>query len=106
METLTLTKLALISKRACREPKFQFTSLTHLLDEGFLAACYVRLGRDRASGIDGVTWRAYGERLPENLRDFGVPPEAEELQAATFKAGLYTQRQAIETSPWPTCTGR
>jgi RNA-directed DNA polymerase len=69
METLTLTKVALISKRARREPKFQFTSLAHLLDEGFLAACYVRLGRDRASGIDGVTWRAYGERLPENLRD-------------------------------------
>ena len=49
-----LTKLALISKRARREPRFQFTSLAHLLDEGFLAACYYRLGRDRASGIDGV----------------------------------------------------
>ena len=69
METLTLTKLALISKRARREPQFQFTSLAHLLDEGFLAACYDRLGRDRASGIDGVTWKAYGERLAENLRD-------------------------------------
>ena len=69
METLTLTKLALISKRARREPQFQFTSLAHLLDEGFLSACYNRLGRDRASGIDGVTWKAYGERLAENLRD-------------------------------------
>ena len=49
-----LTKLALISERACRESKCQFTSLAHLLDEGFLAACYYRLGRDRASGIDGV----------------------------------------------------
>ena len=69
METLTLTKLALISKRARREPRIQFTSLAHLLDEGFLSACYYRLGRDRASGIDGVTWKAYGERLAENLRD-------------------------------------
>jgi hypothetical protein len=28
-----------------------------------------RLGRDRASGVDGVTWREYGEHLGENLRD-------------------------------------
>ena len=69
MEILTLTKLALISKRACQNPKFQFTSLAHLLDNGFLAECYNRLGRDRASGIDGVTWKAYGEHLEENLSD-------------------------------------
>ena len=68
METLTRTKLALISERARREPKCQFTSLAHLLDEGFLAECYYRLGRDRASGIDGVSWKAYGERLEENLK--------------------------------------
>ena len=69
METLTLTKLALISERARQEPKCQFTSLAHLLDAGFLAECYSRLGRDRASGIDGVTWKAYGEHLEANLSD-------------------------------------
>ena len=50
-----LTKLALISKRARREPQFQFTSIAHLLDKEFLAECYNWLGRDRAIGIDGVT---------------------------------------------------
>src|SRR5210317_589189 len=64
----TLTKLALISERARREPKCQFTSLAHLLDEQFLEHCYHRLGRDRASGMDGVTWQEYGEHLEENLR--------------------------------------
>ena len=54
MENLTLTKLALISQRARREPKCQFTSLAHLLDEGFLKECYNGLGRDRACGMDGV----------------------------------------------------
>ena len=34
-----------------------------------MAECYFRLGRDRASGIDGVTWKAYGEHLDENLSD-------------------------------------
>ena len=68
MENLTLTKLALISEKARKEPKFQFTSLAHLLDEGFLKECYYSLGRDRASGIDGVSWKEYGERLDENLK--------------------------------------
>ena len=67
MENLTLTKLALISQRARREPKCQFTSLAHLLDEGFLKECYNGLGRDRACGIDGVSWKEYGENLDENI---------------------------------------
>lgn len=69
LEFGTLPKLALITERARREPQCRFTSLAHLLDERFLAWCYYRLGRDRASGIDGVTWKEYGEHLEENLRD-------------------------------------
>ena len=69
MEFGTLPKLALIAERARREPQCRFTSLAHLLDERFLARCYYRLGRDRASGVDGVTWKEYGEQLEKNLRD-------------------------------------
>jgi RNA-directed DNA polymerase len=69
MENITPTKLALISERARKEPKLQFISLAHLLNEGFLKECYYRLGRDRASGIDGVSWKEYGERLDENLNN-------------------------------------
>jgi RNA-directed DNA polymerase len=67
-ELITLLKLPLISERARQEPKCQFTSLAHLLNERFLEHCYHRLGRDRASGIDGVTWQEYGENLEENLK--------------------------------------
>jgi RNA-directed DNA polymerase len=69
LEISTRTRLALIAQRAREEPQCQFTSLAHLLDERFLAACYHRLGRDRACGVDGVTWKEYGEHLEENLRD-------------------------------------
>ena len=60
----TRTKLALISERARQEPSCQFTSLAHLLEEGFLEHCYFQLGRDRASGIvwsklEGI-WRVPG----------------------------------------------
>jgi len=69
MDNITLTKLALISQRALKEPKFKFTSLAHLLNEEFLKECYYRLGRDRAGGIDGVSWKEYGENLDENISD-------------------------------------
>ena len=67
MDNSTLTILPLISERARKESELQFTSLAHLLDERFLRECYLELGRDRASGIDGVSWQAYGENLDENL---------------------------------------
>jgi RNA-directed DNA polymerase len=63
----TLAKLALLSERARQDPKLPFTSLAHLLNEGYLKECYYRLGRDRASGIDGVSWEEYGEHLDENI---------------------------------------
>ena len=63
------TKLVLISNRAFQEPKLRFTSLAHLLDVGFLKECYYSLGRDRASGIDNVSWKEYGRRLDENLNN-------------------------------------
>ena len=68
MENLTPTKLALISEKARRDPKLRFTSLAHLLDEGFLKECYFSLGRGRASGVDGVSWKEYGKQLDENLK--------------------------------------
>ena len=69
MENITPAKLALISERAQREPRYRFTCLAHLLNVGFLKECYYSLGRDRASGIDGVSWKEYGEYLDENLNN-------------------------------------
>lgn len=63
----TFAKLTLISRRAQEEPKCQFTSLAHLLNEGYLKACYMKLGRDRACGVDNVTWREYGQSVDVNL---------------------------------------
>ena len=76
----TQAKLALISERAQQEPDVQFTSLAHLLDEAFLKHGYFRLGRDRASGIDGVSWKEYGEHLEDNLRDLVVRLKAKQYK--------------------------
>ena len=80
MEDRTLTKLALLSERARQEPQLQFTSLAHILEVDFLRGCYFELGRDRASGIDGVSWQDYGKQLDENLENL-----VERMKAKRYK---------------------
>jgi hypothetical protein len=63
----TWDKLSLISEHAKREPQLQFTSLVHLLNMGFLKDCYNSLNRNKAVGIDGVSWKEYGENLDDNV---------------------------------------
>lgn len=82
---MTRAKLAFITQRAREKPKSQFTSLAHLLDEGFLRECYYELGRDRASGIDGVTWREYQENLEENLKNLVTRMKAKQYKPQPSK---------------------
>ena len=63
----TWEKLSLIAGHAQRDSKFQFTSLAHLLNEEYLRDCYNSLNRNRAVGIDEVSWEEYGRNLDENL---------------------------------------
>ena len=63
----TWEKLSLIAGHAQRDPKFQFTSLAHLLNEGYLRGCYKSLNKNKAVGIDKVSWEDYGRNLDENL---------------------------------------
>jgi group II intron reverse transcriptase/maturase len=53
---------------ARRDKKVRFTALLHHVDVARLRQAYFRLKRDAAPGIDGVTWRQYGERLEDNLQ--------------------------------------
>ncbi len=63
----TWRKLSLIAGHARRDPEFQFTSLAHLLNEEFLRDCCKSLNRNKAAGVDHVTWEDYGKNLDENL---------------------------------------
>ena len=63
----TWQKLSLISGHAQRDPDFQFTSLAHLLNLEYLRDCYKSLNRNKAVGIDNVSWEEYGRKLDENL---------------------------------------
>ena len=98
MNKLTQTKVALISERARKEPKLQFTSLAHLLNERFLKECYYSLGRDRASGIDGVSWKEYGERLDENLTNLVTRMKAKRYKPQPAKR-VYIPKNEHEKRP-------
>jgi group II intron reverse transcriptase/maturase len=48
----------------------RFTALLHhIYDRQTLSAAYFSLKREAAAGVDGETWRHYGERLEQNLGD-------------------------------------
>lgn len=70
-------------RQAAREDKEQrFTALFHHVYglEGLRAAYYASK-RDAAAGVDGQTWRSFGENLEENLRDL-----SERLQRGAYRA--------------------
>ena len=52
------------------DKKVRFTALLHHVTVDLLGDAYSWLKRDAASGVDGVTWRAYGEGLSNVLRTF------------------------------------
>jgi len=49
--------------------KTRLTALLHHVDVTLLRWSYLALKRDAAAGVDGQTWRAYGEHLEDNLVD-------------------------------------
>ena len=98
METLTRTKLALVSRRAREDSSFQFTSLAHLLNAEFLRECYRSLGKEKACGIDGRSWHAYGEHLDANLVDLVGRLKAKRYQPLPAKR-VYIPKNDTEFRP-------
>lgn len=55
---------------AKEDKKMRFTALLHhIYDLEMLRTAYLGLKREAAPGVDGETWRHYGEELEENLQD-------------------------------------
>jgi hypothetical protein len=54
---------------ARRDKDARFTALLHHVDLDRLRAAYVAINPKAATGVDGVTWGAYGQELEANLED-------------------------------------
>ncbi|MBI4179413.1 group II intron reverse transcriptase/maturase [bacterium] len=61
-------KLVRIAEKAKREPNTVFTSLAHLMGTEHLKEAWVRIRKDGATGVDGMTAGVYGEKLEENIQ--------------------------------------
>jgi RNA-directed DNA polymerase len=71
-----------VRQAAQREKKQRFTALLHhVYDVARLRAAYVSLKKDAAAGVDGETWRHYGETLEAQLHDL-----AERLKRGAYRA--------------------
>ena len=58
-----------IREVARRDKTVRFTTLLHHVTTERLTEGYRQLKRNAAAGVDGVTWKEYGERLEENIRE-------------------------------------
>jgi len=71
-----------VRQAARRDRKMRFTALLHhVYDLEMLRWAYLGLKREAAPGIDGETWRHYGESLEENLQDL-----ADRLKRGAYRA--------------------
>jgi len=71
-----------VRKAARKDRKRQFTALLHhVYDLDRLRGAYLALKRDASAGVDGETWRHYGEALEDNLTDL-----AERLKRGAYRA--------------------
>jgi group II intron reverse transcriptase/maturase len=64
-----LTNLVRVGERAAGNKGERFVNLMSHLRVPLLKEAYLRLRKDAASGIDGETWKSYGEQIEARLAD-------------------------------------
>ncbi len=56
-----------VREKATRDKSLQFTNLLHFINYDRLHGAYQALNHKASVGVDDVTWKEYGEGLPERL---------------------------------------
>jgi RNA-directed DNA polymerase len=65
-----LSALERVRQAAAKDKKLRFTALLHhIYNLETLRTAYFSLQKEAAPGVDGETWRHYGETLEDNLQD-------------------------------------
>ena len=75
-----------VRQAASKDRTQRFTALLHhVYDVNRLRTAYFALKRNAAAGIDGETWRHYGETLEDNLRDLVARVKRGAFQASPVR---------------------
>jgi RNA-directed DNA polymerase len=68
-----LSALGRVRQAAAKDKKLRFTALLHhIYHLDTLRMAYFSLKKEAAPGVDGETWRHYGEELGKNLQDLSA----------------------------------
>src|SRR5271157_4070723 len=71
-----------VRQAARKDKKLRFTALLHhIYNLDTLRMAYFRMKKEAAPGVDGETWRHYGEELERNLQDL-----SERLKRGAYRA--------------------
>src|SRR5205807_1195437 len=77
-----LSALERVRQAAGKDKKLRFTALLHhIYNQETLRMAYFSLKKEAAPGVDGETWRHYGEQLEANLQDL-----SERLKRGAYRA--------------------
>src|SRR6184192_89385 len=77
-----LSALERVRQAAKKDKKLRFTALLHhIYNLETLRMAYFSLKKEAAPGVDGETWRHYGEELEKNLQDL-----SERLKRGAYRA--------------------
>ena len=81
-----------VRQAAGKDKKLRFTALLHhIYNLETLRTAYHRLKKEAAPGVDGETWRHYGEQLEVNLQEL-----AEWLKRGAYRAKPVRSAQYVE----------
>ena len=61
------TELERIAEMARKHPGEKLTTLAHHINEDTLKECHRDMDRQKAVGVDGVSWDRYGQNLQDNI---------------------------------------
>jgi RNA-directed DNA polymerase len=96
-----------VRQAAARDKKMRFTALLHhIYHLETLRAAYFSLKREAVAGVDGETWRHYGERLEENLCDLAARGQAWSVSGKASTEGVHSQDRRAATTARRDGTGR
>ena len=81
-----------VRQAAKGDKKLRFTALLHhIYNLETLRLAYFSLKREAAPGVDGETWRHYGETLEDNLRDLSERLKRGAYRAKPVRKGVHSQ---------------
>lgn len=72
-----------IAQRASKFPKEALTNLHEFIDEQMLEESFYMLNKKSAAGVDGQTWKQYGEQVKERIPDL-----LKEFKSGSYRAPL------------------